>query len=410
MSTVDQVLSHTDPGDDMQRRLRYQAGCGALYCLDLLGSEEISELFCEHHEDFLIKRKAGDYIGVQVKTRLPGAGPFKTSDEPVRNAFERFVGLEIEFPNCFARFLLVANCDFYAVGSEETNLSYVLEQLRARPSHSFKGAMKTLIASLRSAHGCKKEVVLKVLSKVYLEGTVPKFEDMVSAVTSKIGKLRPDIQDYRSLEACATTLIERVLQASALPCDQPLRTHFLFASSPNGAKAQATIQQKRIDQAFVVELFAISVQTLLVAPTNGNVIELHTPAGTHRLEKKMAAGGISAPSVILAKDHQASAEFVLQQWIGRYGPEAAKQRRDHIDLAVRTRCTEAQDITANPDKPYGASMLSATRAALKELAEDKEHVFGLKYEQLLGFVSLATQACRIWWSDPFPLDDVNGTV
>lgn len=405
MSSVEQVLSQTDTGDDMQRRLRYQASYGALLCLDLLVDDQISEIFCEHHEDFLVKQKSGLYVGVQVKTRIPGQGPFKTSDDAVRNALDRFVGLEIAFPNSFVRFLLVANCDFYAVGTAETNLQLVLDQLRSKPTFAFKGVMKTLISDLRIAHKCTKQVVVDVLSKVYLQGNVPKFEDMAAAVTSKIGKLRPDIIEYRAVEACATALIEKVLMASALSCDQPMRTHFMFATSPVQAIVQATIQQKRIVEVDVTSLFTGSLQALLLPPNNSNVVPTQVPAGSHILEKKMAGGGISTLSISTAKDQQASAEYVLQQWISQYGPEAAKQRRDHIDLAVRTRCAEARDNTATPGKPYGVDMLTEVRVGLRELAQDTQHVFGLKYEHLLGFVSLATQECRIWWSDPFSLEE-----
>jgi hypothetical protein len=89
MATVEQVLSMMDPGDDMQRRLRYQASYGALLCLDLLADEEIVEIFCEHHEDFLVKKSVGQYVGVQVKTRLPEDG----EEESVE--IEEISGIEV---------------------------------------------------------------------------------------------------------------------------------------------------------------------------------------------------------------------------------------------------------------------------------------------------------------------------
>ena len=56
MPNPEEVLSLRDPGDDMQRRLRYQAAYGALLCLNLLDEQDYVQIFCEQHEDFLIKK------------------------------------------------------------------------------------------------------------------------------------------------------------------------------------------------------------------------------------------------------------------------------------------------------------------------------------------------------------------
>lgn len=411
MSTVEQVLSQTDPGDDMQRRLRYQASYGASLCLDLLVDDhDASEVFCEHHEDFLVKMKDGRYVGVQVKTRLPGEGPFKTGDEPVKGALSRFVELDLQFPNQFFRFVLVANCDFYDAAKHETNLAYVLEIIRTKPNRTFSGTMKSLIDEIRKTHKCKKQAVLDALKKVELQGTVPKFEDMTASLIMKAAKLRPDITEVWALQACVKALIDRVLEASALSCDQPICSHFVSASSPADAALSAIISHKRIVVSEVVSVITQTTAVLLMPPANGNVMPTDIPTGSHILERKMAAGRISAPSISAAKDQQTSAEYQLQQWIARYGPEVASQRRNQVDLLVDTRCSEAFDNNRLADAPFGTAMLNDVRAAMKSLAEQKEQTFGLKYEQLLGFVSLSTQACRTWWSDPFPLEDVDAAL
>jgi len=412
MPTVDQVLSVTDPGDDMQRRLRYQASYGALLCLDLLIEEQDGPaiIFCEHHEDFLVKSKSGKYIGVQVKTRLPGEGPFKSADAAVKNALSRFVALDLSFPKQFVRFVLVANCDFYDVGEAETNLVYSLEVIRKKPTKSFSGAMKLVIEELRKAHKCRKQAVVETLKKVELEGKVPKFEDMAAVVITKAARLRPDIVEYRAVEACANALTEKVLKASALSCDQPIRSHFVFTTSPSESSVSAIISSKRISSADVLSVIGEAISPLLMPPREGNVVSINVPTGHHVLEKKMAAGAISAPSIGAAKDQQSAAEYVLQEWAAKYGPELASQRRDQIDLLVNTRCSEAHDKAYCSNAPFGSQMLSEVRDAMRSLATDQDRVFGLKYEQLLGFVGLSTQACRIWWSDPFSLEDANAVV
>ena len=411
MPTVEQVLSQTDPGDDMQRRLRYQASYGASLCLDLLVDDhDASEVFCEHHEDFLVKMKDGKYAGVQVKTRLPGDGPFKTGDEPVKSALSRFIELDIEFPGQFFRFVLVANCDFYDGAKLETNLAYVLEIVRTKPNRLFAGTMKTLVEELRKTHKCKKQVVLDALKKVQLQGQVPKFEDMTASLIMKAAKLRPSIIEFWGLEACVKALIDRVLEASALSCNEPISSHFVFANSPADSAIQSVIAHKRMALSEVMTIISQATSVLLMPSSNGNVMPNDVPTGSHIVEKKMAAGRISAPSISAAKDQQTSAEYQLQQWIARYGAGVASQRRNQIDLLVNTRCSEAFDRHRLDDAPFGTAMLADVRGAMALLAEQKDQTFGLKYEQLLGFVSLSTQVCRVWWSDPFPLEDSDASI
>src|SRR5262245_13948913 len=78
---LDLTPAKGDPGDETGRRFQFQytyAACMACACLDPIA--KVTEVFCEHHEDVLIKRPSGRYIGIQVKTR-DGGEPFKASDE-----------------------------------------------------------------------------------------------------------------------------------------------------------------------------------------------------------------------------------------------------------------------------------------------------------------------------------------
>jgi hypothetical protein len=85
------------------------------------------------------------------------------------------------------------------------------------------------------------------------------------------------------------------------------------------------------------------------------------------------------------------------------GPATATVRFQHLDVLVRTRCAEAYDEVSGSGAPFGQAMLKSVRSKLEELAKNKDVTYGLNYEQLLGFVSVATQECRQWWSEPFDL-------
>lgn len=73
-----------DPGDDTARRYRYQWTYAAIVCCVLLDeTEDVAEVFCEHHEDILTKHTDGTYSGLQIKTRASTQDVWKTSDDDV---------------------------------------------------------------------------------------------------------------------------------------------------------------------------------------------------------------------------------------------------------------------------------------------------------------------------------------
>jgi len=101
-ATPENSLSSHDPGDDTQRRFRYQSAYTAILWLGLLDDDsEYEYLYCEHHEDILLKRKCGDYCGVQVKTQSEGYEPFRATDEPIVSSIQRFINADIEFAGQF---------------------------------------------------------------------------------------------------------------------------------------------------------------------------------------------------------------------------------------------------------------------------------------------------------------------
>ena len=108
-------LNTADTGDDTQRRFRYQAAYAAIISLDLLDPiSEFEEVFCEHHEDILVRKKDHSFVGIQVKTRDSGRDPFKANDPEVIHALKRFVEQSIQYPSQYSRFVLATNYTFWS--------------------------------------------------------------------------------------------------------------------------------------------------------------------------------------------------------------------------------------------------------------------------------------------------------
>jgi hypothetical protein len=80
---IDSALS-SDVGDETSNRFRYQWVLSAIICCMLLDqAEDVKEVFCEHHEDVLVKHINGLFTGIQVKTRASDQPLWKASDEDV---------------------------------------------------------------------------------------------------------------------------------------------------------------------------------------------------------------------------------------------------------------------------------------------------------------------------------------
>ncbi|WP_157726327.1 dsDNA nuclease domain-containing protein, partial [Imhoffiella purpurea] len=55
MPNPENTLADGDPGDDTANRYRFQWTWAAIMCCKLLDdSEDVEEVFCEHHEDVLL--------------------------------------------------------------------------------------------------------------------------------------------------------------------------------------------------------------------------------------------------------------------------------------------------------------------------------------------------------------------
>ena len=106
----DRVPATGDPGDDTSRRYRYQWTYAAIICCMLLDETDGAvEVFCEHHEDVLIKHVDGTFSGLQIKTRESDQKVWKTNDDAVRGSCARFAKLEAEFPGRFRAFRFLTN-------------------------------------------------------------------------------------------------------------------------------------------------------------------------------------------------------------------------------------------------------------------------------------------------------------
>ena len=410
----DKTLSATDPGDETQRRYRYQAVYAAIICLDLLDEEsEFEDIFCEQHEDTLVKKKDGTFIGIQVKTRAPGRELFKSNDESVMKSLKRFVELSVEYPNQFSRFVLATNYAFWSERKNSSNLRYILnlakeavETSSPQLTRSLSGYIKKLSKKMGPNVSVTSDMILNVLYQVELQDDLPKFDDVESRLAIHHIPSFYDVGEagYDDLLRAAKALINKMFEAGALQHVSAKQMYFALCSNPAQARTDAIIDGKRITKQTVEEVLTESLFANTLLSTKNKIEVADLPPGITTLALKMAAGKVSARNIRRIIDFKYSVEKLLNSWIYKYSPKKANRYYEQLSLIVGNECEEAYDLVQTENNPFGQEMLNKVRQRLRRrLVNDPHLFFGCEYEHLLGIIAILTEQCEVWWSEEFTI-------
>jgi hypothetical protein len=408
--TPDTELDSRDPGDDVQRRFRYQSTYAAILSLSLLDEEsEFEKLFCEHHEDILVKRIDGSFMGVQVKTRVIEQGPFKAGDEQILKSLKRFMELERKYPELFSKYVLAANCGFWNGRKNSSNLHHLLEIIKDEDNSSVldRSDLSSIKRVASEIDSVDSQIILNALRKIELQRG-PGLDDYQLRLDKLLSE-RPELKGkrYDEIQKVSNALIERMFQASTLSYASPKRDYFALLDDPETAKNQAIIEGKRINRDTVLSIIQKTFSGEALLRTYESISTSELPRGMKKLELKMAAGGLSVQNIDLAKDYKYSTEVLLEEWLHKYGPEGVTKRYEHLSTIVRTECQEAYDAKHSDRKVFGEEMLDEIRQRLRgRHKEEYENLFGCNYEHLLGISGILTEECKVWWSVPFEVEEV----
>jgi len=171
-------LAVGDPGDDTARRYQYQWTYAAITCCLLLDqTEDVAELFCEHHEDLLLKHTDGSFTGLQIKTRSSDQRIWSTSEEDLWKSFARFVSLENAYPGQFRRFAFLTNHPLQATNNGK-DICHVLKVIKeAAALAGLPSPILAFLSKVAKQAGCSNDVAFAALKKCEASDDLPKRED-----------------------------------------------------------------------------------------------------------------------------------------------------------------------------------------------------------------------------------------
>jgi len=405
-ASPDAVRATGDPGDDTARRYRYQFTYAGILCCSLLDDTlDAIEVFCEHHEDVLVKHADGLFTGCQVKTRAPEGIPWKANDEAIVAACARFVTLENAFPDKFRAFAIVTNHMFYSNAKTATCLPYLLELSRACDSISKADKkLKTFLRKISRKAKCSDNVAFTAVRKMRLDHAAPKLDDITTRLVNDLTLAWPRARDcsWEVVQLAARQLIAACHEASSLAHADALPSYLVVSADPVATETQRRIDGKRIDRARLEAILdsAHLGTELLEGPQDA--VPLPSEGTGSLLRQKLDAGGFSATSVDSAINLRSKAEFLGIRGTKQHGKDEGLRRYDHLRSIVLLNCADAFEGRQKDDGEFGREMLTDLRTRLTVRRGAGEHFFGWRDEHLEGLAYVLTGECQVRWSTDAP--------
>ncbi len=408
-----EVLDDSDPGDETQRRFRYQAARAALLALEIFNEKAgIEEVYCEQQEDILVEKTDHSFIGVQVKTRKVGLGPFKATDDDVVKTLAQFVQLDREFAGAFVRFVLSTNCGFNEVKDNGANLPHLLRLASGRNSPAPDKLLRTFVKRISAVIASVDESeILSTLSKVHIDEVVSleSAEDVLGMRIAELPQARTS--NAKECKKAASLLIDRMSRAASLPNPSSTDRHLVLRVNPDDERARAIIRSKKITkQELLIVLEQSFGPDLALKKEHRSGLPLAL-SGLETMKLKLDRGGVSEENIQILQDLKYSAEHLVLAWLAKHGDDRAVQYYDNAELVVLNACQEAFDNVSLSGDRFGTQMLIEVRERLtRRYSDDRERLHGCMYEHLLGIAGILTEECKVWWSKKFPLGEMGDHV
>ena len=406
------VIDVNDGGDDVQKRFHYQHAYAAIQSLNLLDNKsEFTELYCEHFEDILVKRRDSKYAGLQVKTRNLDQRPFKTTDNAIQKTLKRFFNLERNYGTDFYRYAFITNGGFWHEKENHNNLPYLINKISDYENSSIldDSDFNKIMEIANGLDGVDADTVFSTLKKFEIE-TGPGLDDIVTHLASLLsGYSELSDKTYLDLYELAKRLISKMAQASSLTYSSPEHDYFILSANPHLVANAEMLEGKRITREKITTIIQDFTSEEAPLRTSDPLDISSFPKGTRKLEMKMIAGEISLSNINLVKDYKYSAETMFQKMLYKNQPSSkAKELFDSLSLIVRTECQEAYDANHTNDESFGKKMLSDVRPRIRRRYEqDCRHRFNGTYEHLMGIAGILTEECVVWWSNTFEIPEVD---
>lgn len=409
-NNIDTTLSDDDRGDETARRLRYQSTCAAIQCCLLLDSdEEAVEVFCEHHEDILVKYRDNTYSGLQIKTKASDQDLWRTGDEAIIHSCAKFAKLERDYPLQFRAYRFLTNHPFFS-GKTSSDFRFVLKQIKsAKSAADLPSNVKKVLNKIGKKAEVSDQLVFTALKKTEAYDDLPKLRDVETRLVYDLNSVWGAAKEctHEALRRAARNLAEECFGCSSLQHEDTLPGYLTAKAHPFELQLAERIDGKRISLERLQRMLLDGLNS--VSPLIGDPSTQDEPGrgNTDLLVKKLDEGGFSSVSLTSAEDLRDKAEYLALTWLTKFGRKEGLNRYDHIKSVVFADGSKAYEKTKNLEEKFGLRMRDSLRSMLNERRVKHEQLYDCSEDHLEGYAYTLTSQCKLKWSikEPWRTDD-----
>ncbi len=401
------IPDNEDPGDDTQRRYRYQHAYGVILLTAIYTKlKPYLALWCEHHDDFLGQLN-GTYDSFQVKTREPELGHWELLTDGFVSAIKKFAVLETRFPGRINAYYFVTNtklADSSAEGKVARSPVKLRVAVRAATAPSdLVEPFCTMLKQLASDAGTTDVCLFAVIKRLdYIIGpSLADFEDVLCHThISKIESCRSF--PTHELSAIRDELIQRVYDASSNYVPDPAK-HWSCLDGSDGNNPR--LRSKRLVSAAIDEAIrAKSHPYFRFSPIATKTDKRVTENNLSTLEKKLFKGNLRQQMETMLRRTISTEQHLIELAITR--PESVRGIRNQLEAVVQGVCDDAFLLAQSNGHVSGPEMLRRVLIRLEEISKERpSNVHNQSYDCLVGMAGLLTEACSVWWSEQFDLQE-----
>jgi len=376
-----------DAGASTTNRYRFQHCCAAARLLAAIATDSECEVICEWHEDFLVL--ADDSVeAVSVKHREQSRTKWSiaslVSDGKLSHLYDTFYRGNGEI-----------RCAF------ETNRAHVVGDLWSEDP----ARQRPMRADLADRLGADMVDIAPFVEKLRIEGELPSRRYIASVYANDLAAAA---LDRLGLNVDPTTAMRVASNLIAAASEEQISPEALKAivSTPAADRAAVVSSQKVSDRHVTAQHLreALSDTAKDAIPRLPMPPEIDIPPET-TLTKKLRRGGLG-PSVLGTAGQRRALWYAHR---ARYRDIPHREEElDSLEEWVQDQANLAETAAREKDiDTYGADMFQLLTRSLSspEAVPRATRPEDSNPALLSGAVFELTDACSVWWSQIFPLDD-----